>query len=323
MSALARPITPDEVAAYKHAGVVCLKGVLDLRTVNLLRRCIDTAIESVDKSVNGYDLAELARAYISADNEVITSESGRQHDVAAIMAHMRQSGQPLLRDGDISDETGSFLVDTTVSARISEFQRFVLRGAAPAIAGALLGSDTVRYFDDQIFVKHPRTPQNTAFHQDASYFEIEGDQCCVLWIPVDPVPVTNGGMIYVRRSHLEGKRYAANVFLSQASLPGSDGEDLSRIQTHPDEYDLVHFDVEPGDVLVHHYLTVHGTRGNSSAYQLRRAASIRYTGNDIRFRKRPGAPDRPHHTHRLHDGDPLSGPDFPIVWRSAYKDIAA
>ena len=53
---LSRPITPDEVNAYHQAGVVLLRGVLDLATVNLMRRCIDDGLKSLNASPAGYDL---------------------------------------------------------------------------------------------------------------------------------------------------------------------------------------------------------------------------------------------------------------------------
>ena len=176
-------------------------------------------------------------------------------------------------------------------------------------------SEHVNFFGDQIFIKEPGTRERTAFHQDASYFDIEGDQCCVMWIPVDPVTAQTGGMMYVRGSHRQGQLYAPNVFVSHTPLPGSEGERLPNIEDHPDDFDIVQFDVEPGDILVHHYKTIHGAGGNSSRYQVRRAASLRYCGDDIRFKARPGTPRQLHHSTQLRDGEPLSGPDFPIVWR--------
>ena len=218
---------------------------------------------------------------------------------------------------------GSFLLDTGIAARLREFRRFALNGAAPEIAANLLGGEQVNFFGDQIFVKEPQTRERTAFHQDATYFEIEGDQCCVLWMPVDPVTLENGAMMYVRGSHRTGKLYQPNVFVSQAPLPGAQGEMVPDIEGHMDDYDLVHFEVEPGDVIVHHYRTVHGAGGNSSRYQVRRAASIRYCGDDIRFQTRPWAPRQLHHTQKLSDGDRLGPPDFPVVWRRRQDQKAA
>lgn len=323
MYSLTRELTRDEISSYHTAGVVLLRQVLDLKAVNALRRCIDEAVATLGTSGNGYDLSQLTRAHQYNDTSTIAQQSGGQHDVAAILNHIAASGNQMLFDDPGSGRTGRFALDTAVSARIKEFRRFVTRGAGAQIAAALLDVDTVRFYGDQIFVKEPGTRERTAYHQDASYFEIDGDQCCVLWIPADPVRLEHGAMRYVRGSHREGKLYKPNVFVAQTPLPGSEGDLLPDIEGHEEDYDIVYFDVEPGDLIVHHYKTIHGTGGNLSRYQVRRAASVRYTGDDIRFKSRPGVPRQLHHRHRLNDGDALSGPDFPVVWqREARVDAA-
>lgn len=42
--------------------------------------------------------------------------------------------------------------------------------------------------------------------------------------------------------------------------------------------------MEPGDVLVHHSLAVHGAGGNRSQTRRRRAVATRWFGDDARFR---------------------------------------
>jgi ectoine hydroxylase-related dioxygenase (phytanoyl-CoA dioxygenase family) len=313
MSKLARQITPDEVAAYNLNGVVLLRGILDLSAVNTLRRCIDEAVRTLKDSKMGYDLSALTRAAEIDNQELLKAASEGQHDVAGIVQYIKSSGKPFLVEQDEYGK-GSFLLDTGLAARVRDFRRFTLTGPAPLIAAALLESETVNFFGDQMFVKEAGTRERTAFHQDATYFEIEGTQCCVLWIPADPVTLENGAMMYVRASHRDGKLYQPNVFVSQTPLPGAQGEPLPDIEGHLADYDIVHFDVEPGDVIVHNYLTLHGAGANHSRYQVRRAASLRYCGDDIRFRIRPWAPKQLHHTQRLTDGDRLCGPDFPVVW---------
>jgi hypothetical protein len=322
MTRLVRPITKDEVAAYKIAGVVLLRGVLDLGSVNVLRRCIDEAVTTLGQSPSGYDLSALTKAFEVDDWRALKAESGGQHDVAGIMEYIKSSGKPLLVDNTEAAK-GSFLLDSGIAARLRDFRRFCIAGAVPEIAGALLDSDKVNFFGDQIFVKEPQTRERTAFHQDATYFEIEGDQCCVMWIPVDPVTLEGGVMQYVRGSHRDGKLYQPNVFVSQTPLPGAEGEPLPDIEGHMQDHDIVHFDVEPGDVIVHHYRTIHGAGGNHTRYQVRRAASLRYCGDDIRFCTRPWAPRQLHHTRRLKDGEPLGGPDFPVVWTRRHAQEAA
>jgi len=43
-------------------------------------------------------------------------------------------------------------------------------------------------------------------------------------------------------------------------------------------------------MLVHHHLTMHGSAGHATLRQTRRAASLRYCGDDIRFKFRAYAP---------------------------------
>lgn len=321
MSKLARPITPDEVASYKINGVVLLRGILDLKTVNGLRRCIDLAASTIADSPQGYDFTSLTRALDRADELALASADGGQHDISGIAKHIRSTGKPMLYDQ--AGSAGHFFVDTGVTSRIDDLRHLTLRGAAPEISAALLESETVRFFGDQIFVKEPGTRERTAFHQDATYFEIDGDQCCVLWIPTDPVTLETGALQYVRGSHADGRLYQPNVFVSQAELPGAEGEPIPDIEGQPNEYDLIHFDLEPGDVVVHHYRTLHGSGGNLSRYQVRRAVSVRYCGDDIVATRRPWAPRQLHYTAPLAYGEPLSGPDFPVVWQAPRKKRVA
>merc|ERR1711959_426117 len=50
-----------------------------------------------------------------------------------------------------------------------------------------------------------------------------------------------------------------------------------------EDYDIVFHEAKPGDVVIHHQNTVHGSLGNTSTERHRRAASIRYTGDDVRM----------------------------------------
>ncbi|WP_108681690.1 phytanoyl-CoA dioxygenase family protein [Methyloceanibacter sp. wino2] len=320
---ITRAVTQDEIAAYRQAGVVLLKGILSLESVNSLRRSIDLTVNKLDDSPSGYDFTKVLKATAENDVDQLRAMSDGQYDLEAIMDYVKSTGKPLLADEGSEARQGAYFIDTGVAARLDSYRQLCTHGALPEIAGELLQSGTVRFFGDQVFVKEPNTPGKTAFHQDATYFEIEGEQCCVMWVPADPVTLETGAMMYVRGSHRDGTLYKPNVFISQAPLPGSEGEDLPDIENNLDDYDIVHFDVEPGDVLVHHYRTIHGTGGNQSRYQVRRAASIRYCGDDIRFKERPWAPAQLHHTGRLNTGDPLSGADFPVVWERAPSDAVA
>ena len=80
--------------------------------------------------------------------------------------------------------------------------------------------------------------------------------------------------------------------------------------------------MQPGDLTVHHCRTLHGAAGNASPTMRRRALSVRYCGDDARYRIRRGVPRKPHHAE-VADGDVLDHPDCPVVWRAAVRSPSA
>ena len=86
--------------------------------------------------------------------------------------------------------------------------------------------------------------------------------------------------------------------------------------------ELVQWAVDGADAVhVHHWATLHGSRGNRSATRTRRAASIRYALDGCFFYKRPSSPEPFRNTVGIADGAPLeSAPRFPVVWP---RDVSA
>ena len=108
----------------------------------------------------------------------------------------------------------------------------------------------------------------------------------------------------------------------RGTFPEQNGIDHSDLELMPaisaEEHDLVFFEAEPGDVIVHHWSTVHGSAGNVSASATRRAASIRYAYGDSTYHQRRSSPEPFRFTIGLNDGDPLeSSTRFPVVFPRA------
>src|ERR1700751_906397 len=114
---LVRSITRDEIAPYRIAAVVLLRGILDLGAVNTLRRCIDEAVHSMGNSPSGYDLSALTKAIEGNDQQTLRANRDDQPDVAGIVEYIRASGKPLLFD-EATARNGSFLLDTGIAARL-------------------------------------------------------------------------------------------------------------------------------------------------------------------------------------------------------------
>ena len=66
---------------------------------------------------------------------------------------------------------------------------------------------------------------------------------------------------------------------------------LPDIDGNPDDYEVLTFETQPGDIIIHHANTVHGSRGKTDPHGANRAAaSIRYIGDDVRFLRKASEP---------------------------------
>ena len=142
----------------------------------------------------------------------------------------------------------------------------------------------------------------------------------MVWIALDPVTHDNGRMQYVRGSHRWGETYAPNVFISQTPFRSSPERKCPDIEGALDAYDILAFDVMPGDVIIHHVMTLHGSGGNRSD-RWRQAMSLRYCGDKVRYYDRPGAIPQVGVSHDLKDGDRLFSRDYPIVWPKPWPGL--
>lgn len=196
-----------------------------------------------------------------------------------------------------------------------ELRTVAFESPLPECAATLMGSTQIRFYFDQTFVKPPGSELRTQFHQDAGYWTCQGGQICTFWTPIDTVDMDNRAMGYVPGSHLWTEKYKANVFVAPDSIPGQEGEPLPDIEANEDKCGVVYYDCQPGDVIVHHVKTVHGSTGNTTSNRQRRSFGLRYIGDDVTYCLPPGIP--PESTpiaEYLSEGDRLSGPMFPRLW---------
>ncbi len=268
------PVRVEDVAAFERDGVVCLRGVLS-------RAWLERMAGPLER--------ELAAA--------------RSADLSAMSRRLEGRGE---------EGVGRFVAGTDHWRHDADFRAFAALSPLPRIAAALLRSEAAYLYEDSVLVKEPGTREVTRFHQDMGYFHVAGEQVCTTWCPLDRVTADSGALRYVRGSHRQPRLFKPNLFVVPVEIPGTEGESLPDVDADPDGFDLVSFDLEPGDVAVHHARTLHGAFPNASTRR-RRAISVRYCGDDACYRIRAGAPRKPHHD-RVRDGDPLGDADCPRVW---------
>ncbi|MGA8260943.1 MAG: phytanoyl-CoA dioxygenase family protein [Arenicellales bacterium] len=206
--------------------------------------------------------------------------------------------------------------------RIPEYRAFLFESPAAAIAAQLTGSHSIRLFHEHVLVKQPGAGTATPWHQDQPYYCVDGDQVCSLWLALDPVARENS-IEYIAGSHRWNKAFRPERFNRQPLYENSEYEVLPDIEAERARYDIRGWEIEAGDAIAFHFMTVHGAPPNRSQTRPRRAFSSRWLGDDTRFAVRPGETSPPFPEVRLEHGGLLEHPSFPLVYPSAHRDVAA
>lgn len=218
-------------------------------------------------------------------------------------------------------EPGEF-IDTTRNFDLTpEFQRLLYDSPMADMMSLVLGSDRVWLLFDHVFVKDGGADRNatrrTPWHQDLPYWPVAGTQLVSMWITLDPIP-KDECLEFVRGSHL-GTMYDGfdpRRAGEDPTLPfyGEGFPRLPDIDATRDEWDIVSWDITPGDVILLHPAVLHGG-GHTSQGSRRRTLSARFFGEDVVYAERPKtkptAPYTPGLELVLKPGDPLRHPYYP------------
>jgi ectoine hydroxylase-related dioxygenase (phytanoyl-CoA dioxygenase family) len=218
---------------------------------------------------------------------------------------------PFVRDYR-DDLGGRFFGDFCNWQRIPEYREFLFDSPAADIAGALMQTRSVRLFHEHVLVKEPATEIPTPWHHDQPYYCVDGVMNCSIWLPLDPVPKKRG-LEFIAGSHRWQRWFRPERFDRTPLFENDTQEPMPDIEGHRDRYDIRCWDLEPGDVVAFHYLTLHGAPANRSGSRRRRAFSSRWVGDDATFAIRSGRTSPPFPDCRLRHGDPLEGDEFPLV----------
>ncbi len=223
---------------------------------------------------------------------------------------------PLVRYNTPDGGPGEFFVDFCMWRRWPEFRRFVFDSPGPEIAAGLTGARRVNFYHDHLLVKEPGTRELTPWHQDLPYYPLAGDQVCSIWLPLDPVP-REICPEFVKGSHRWGRWFRPRYFKDTAApdleIEDNPFEPVPDVDGHRDDYELLSWELEAGDCIVFHGLTLHGAPANVSP-ERRRGYATRWLGDDVTFAERQGQVSPPIEGHGLEPGDPVEGEMFPRVW---------
>ena len=90
-------------------------------------------------------------------------------------------------------------------------------------------------------------------------------------------------------------------------------EEIPDFDSQLSNYEVLSWDLNPGDCIAFNFLTVHGAPGNSSKISRRRAFAARFTGDDVRYIRRKGEMSPPFPDLQLEEGQPIDCATFPQI----------
>lgn len=211
---------------------------------------------------------------------------------------------------------GSFHGNLRVWEHHGGFRAYCFDSPLPDVARTLLRSDRINLFYDQLFVKDAGTDSPTRWHNDQPYWPVRGDQVMSFWLALDPTDLANGGLEFVAGSHRWERWFQPEPFGPTEVTGGYERnpeyEAMVDIEAERERLRILSWDLEPGDVLAFHALTVHGAPPNRDPHRRRRGYTVRYTGEDARYYEGSGLSE-PLLADYLTKGDRIGGPQFPQV----------
>jgi ectoine hydroxylase-related dioxygenase (phytanoyl-CoA dioxygenase family) len=279
---LPRDVTYKEIETFHQNGVVLLKSIFDVDWIELLNQGLDQ---------NYHNPTQRARTW----------------------------------DRDTDGRT--MFWDSQAWQGIKEYQKFIFNSPAAELAGKLMRAKNINFFFDAVFMRSPGSQFSTPWHQDEPYWSVEGYDTCTIWMPLVPVR-KESALAYVPGSHLSNKIFDqynfgdlnpdGKVDVDQVNFSGIAEESVPNIDADPESYNVMSWDMEPGDCVVFNSRILHGGSGKLNQDQDLRVFTSKWIGDDVRIKFRECGMDPDHSDimtkYGLKPGDRPGTDLYPRIW---------
>ena len=218
---------------------------------------------------------------------------------------------PHARENVINEE-GRFFEDYCNWQRIKEFKKFAEESPAAQILSEATGSKSIQLFHEHIFVKDPGTVKETPWHQDMPYYCVDGNDTGSFWIPLDPITKDNSLHILLG-SHKLPKLIRPTKWSNNQSWYSNDNNFMDMPDIKSMEKNILKPKLNLGDAILFNFKVLHSSSGNSENIP-RRAFSIRFIGDDVKYIDRGEETSPPFKDIDLKNGAKMREDWFPVVW---------
>lgn len=280
-----RTITSDEKKIYHQDGVVLLRDMFDSDWIDLLKQGLIT-----------------------------------------------NCGNPTSRSRvwDRDAEGRTMFYDSQAWQDIDQYRQFIFDSPAAFIAAQLMGSAQINFYFDAVFVRSPGSQFATPWHQDEPYWSVDGYDICTIWMPLVSVKRENA-LAYVPGSHrLDSVFYQYNFGdLNPDGKTDVDQVDFSTvselefpdINSDPEKFGVVSWDMQPGDCVAFNSRTMHGGSGKLEGDNELRVFTSKWLGDDVHIKLRECGMDPDHSAvmteYGLKPGDRPDTDLYPKIWPRA------
>jgi ectoine hydroxylase-related dioxygenase (phytanoyl-CoA dioxygenase family) len=218
----------------------------------------------------------------------------------AIPELLETSYDPIKKRGYDSDIV--IRANDSMWRRCEAFARFLFHSQVGEVAAAVMRSSRAQVYEDLLLYREANGPGEVSWHRDAPHWPLSGNQLSSIWFSLEEVTSDTGAMRFITGSHRDSDELVGLARHSAAETTSFEGRPITVVEA------------EPGDVTVFHPRAIHTAYG-SSPDRVRRSFTIRFTGDDIRFRPLPAMYHAWMQDCGLKEGDRLDHPWFPVVTR--------
>lgn len=197
-------------------------------------------------------------------------------------------------EGDVTSDVVSGLRVDNFNPKSLEFYRETLLDLPLAdVLRQAWGSEHVWFYAEELFWKQGQA-MRTHWHQDLAFLPWRGEHWVNCWISFDRLPKSHS-LEVIRGSHHD-TLYDGNTFEEDDptrplwgdaySLPRIPDIEAER-EVDPTRWDVVSFDIEPGDVVFLHPGSLHGGGAVDEQVPERRTLVLRFFGDDATWSDLP------------------------------------
>ncbi len=213
---------------------------------------------------------------------------------------------------NVKNKEGRFFEDYCNWHRIKEFKDFAERSPAAQIVAEATGSKSIQLFHEHIFIKDPGTFQETPWHQDMPYYCVDGNDTGSFWIPLDSISRENSLKILLG-SHKLPKLVRPTKWSNNQPWYRKDNNFMDMPNLKSIKNNIFMPEMNLGDAILFNFKVLHSSSGNLENIP-RRAFSIRFIGDDVKYIERSGETSPPFKGINLKNGEKMRKDWFPVVW---------